>query len=86
MGRRCDAGLVGPGTGFTRLVVATADPVTLPGKATWYLRTDCPGPATSPEAGTPHPAASLAQITRIYGIRALDRAALQAGQGRAGLG
>ena len=67
-------------------MVATADPVTLPGKATWYLATNLPRPGGPPEAGTPHPAASLAEITRIYGIRALDRAALQAGQGRAGLG
>jgi len=31
--------------GFTRLVVATADPGTLPDKATWYLARTCPGPA-----------------------------------------
>ena len=29
--------------GFTRLVVATADPGTLPDKATWYLATNLPG-------------------------------------------
>ena len=30
--------------GTTRLVVATADPGTLPGKATWYLATNLPRP------------------------------------------
>src|SRR5487761_920517 len=55
--------------GFTRLVVATADPGTLPGKATWYLATNLPRPGGPREAGSPHPAASLAEIVRIYGIR-----------------
>ena len=55
--------------GFTRLVVATADPGTLPGKATWYLATNLPRPGGPREAGSPHPAADLAEITRIYGIR-----------------
>ena len=55
--------------GFTRLVVATADPGTLPGKATWYLATNLPRPGGPREAGSVHPAASLAEITRIYGIR-----------------
>jgi hypothetical protein len=31
--------------GARRLVVATADPATLPAKATWYLVTNLPGPA-----------------------------------------
>jgi DDE superfamily endonuclease len=52
-----------------RLVVATADPGTLPPKATWYLVTNLPRPGGPLEAGSPHPAASLAEITRIYGIR-----------------
>ena len=55
--------------GFTRLVVATADPGTLPGKATWYLATNLPRPGGPREADSAHPAASLAEITRIYGIR-----------------
>jgi len=50
-------------------VVATADPGTLPDKATWYLVTNLPRPGGPREAGSPHPAASLAEITRIYGIR-----------------
>jgi SRSO17 transposase len=55
--------------GFTRLVVATADPGTLPDKATWYLATNLPRPGGPREADSPHPAAGLAEITRIYGIR-----------------
>ena len=55
--------------GFTRLVVATADPGTLPDKATWYLATNLPRPGGQREAGSVHPAADLAEITRIYGIR-----------------
>ncbi len=55
--------------GFTRLVVATADPGSLPGKATWYLATNLPRPGGPREADSVHPAASLAEITRIYGIR-----------------
>jgi hypothetical protein len=55
--------------GARRLVVATADPATLPDKATWYLVTNLPRPGGPREAGRPHPAAGLAEITRIYGIR-----------------
>jgi hypothetical protein len=50
-------------------VVATADPATLPEKATWYLVTNLPRPGGPREAESPHPAASLAEIVRIYGIR-----------------
>jgi hypothetical protein len=55
--------------GFTRLVVATTDPATLPGKATWYLATNLPRPGGPREADSPHPAADLAEVVRIYGIR-----------------
>jgi hypothetical protein len=55
--------------GARRLVVATADPATLPDKATWYLVTNLPRPGSPREAGSPHPAASLAEVVRIYGIR-----------------
>jgi hypothetical protein len=55
--------------GYTRLVVATADPGTLPDKATWYLAANLPRPGGPREAGSPHPAASLAEVVRIYGIR-----------------
>jgi DDE superfamily endonuclease len=55
--------------GARRLVVATADPAALPGKATWFLVTSLPRPGGPREAESPHPAASLAEIVRIYGIR-----------------
>ena len=55
--------------GARRLVVATADPATLPDKATWYLVTNLPRPGGPREQGSLHPAADLAEITRIYGIR-----------------
>ena len=65
-----DATLGGWGPdGVRRLVVATADPATLPDKVTWYLVTNLPRPGGPREAGSPHPAAGLAEITRIYGIR-----------------
>jgi len=50
-------------------VVATADPGTLPDRATWYLATNLPRLGGPREAGSVHPAASLAEIVRIYGIR-----------------
>src|SRR6185437_3652741 len=55
--------------GVRRLVVATADPGTLPDKATWYLVTNLPRPGGPREPGSPHPAAGLAEITRLYSIR-----------------
>ena len=61
-------GFWGP-DGLTRLVVATADPATLPDKATWYLATDLPRPGGPRDADSPYEAAGLAEIVRIYGIR-----------------
>ncbi len=55
--------------GTRRLVVATADPAALPAKATWYLATNLPRPGGPREDGSPHPAADLAEVVRIYGIR-----------------
>src|SRR5882724_5859452 len=55
--------------GARRLVAATADPGTLPGRATWYLVTNLPRPGGPREPDSPHPAAGLAEIVRIYGIR-----------------
>src|SRR5882672_8513422 len=52
-----------------RLVAVTADPGTLPGKATWYLVTNLARPGGPREEDSPWPAASLAEITRIYGLR-----------------
>jgi len=65
-----DAALGGRGPdGARRLVVATADPGTLPAKATWYLVTNLPRPGGPREKDNPHPAAGLAEIVRIYAIR-----------------
>ena len=72
--------------GARRLVVATADPATLPGKATWYLVTNLPRPGGPREADSPHPAAQPGRDHADLRHPALDRAELQAGQGRAGLG
>jgi DDE superfamily endonuclease len=55
--------------GLTRLVVASADPATLPPKATWYLAANLPRPGGTREHSSPHPAAGLAEIVRIYSIR-----------------
>ena len=55
--------------GARRLVAVTADPADLPGKATWYLVISLPRPIGPREAGSPHPAVGLAEITRIYAIR-----------------
>jgi hypothetical protein len=51
------------------MVVATADPDALPGKATWYLVTNVPRPGSPRERESPWPAAGLAEIVRIYGLR-----------------
>ena len=55
--------------GARRMVVATADPGTLPDKATWYLVTNLPRPGGPRERESPWPAAGLAEIVRIYGLR-----------------
>jgi len=55
--------------GARRLVAVTADPGTLPGKATWYLVTNLARPGGPCEEDSPWPAAGLAEITRIYGLR-----------------
>jgi hypothetical protein len=52
-----------------RLVATTADRGTLPDKATWYLVTSLPRSGGPREPDSPHPAASLGEIVRIYAIR-----------------
>ncbi len=54
----------------TRLVVATSDPRTLPEASTWYLVTNLPLPGTTRAAEHPAlPAADLAEVVRLYGLR-----------------
>ena len=68
--RAAEATLGGWGPdGARRLVVATADPGTLPDKATWYLVTNLARPGGPREADSDHPAAGLAEIVRLYAIR-----------------
>jgi hypothetical protein len=52
-----------------RLVVVTTDPATLPRNSTFYLVTNLPRPGGPRQATSPHPAAGLAEITRLYGLR-----------------
>ena len=82
-----DAKLGGWGPdGVRRLVVATADPATLPDKATWYLVTNLPRPGGPRRAGQPAPGRRAGRDRADLRDPQLDRAELQAGQGRAGLG
>jgi DDE superfamily endonuclease len=55
--------------GARRMVVATADPAALPPKATWYLVTNLARPGGPRGEDSPWPAAGVAEIVRIYGIR-----------------
>ncbi|GAA0848718.1 IS701-like element ISBj9 family transposase [Streptosporangium amethystogenes subsp. fukuiense] len=52
-----------------RLIVATADPATLPVKATWYLATNLPRPGGPRAVASSFPPAGLAEIVRLYGLR-----------------
>lgn len=53
-----------------RAVVVTTDPATLPELSTWYLVTNPPA-RNKPRATTgPRVAASLAEVVRLYGLRA----------------
>src|SRR5258708_7396390 len=53
-----------------RLVVATSEPRTLPKASTWYLVTNLPVPGTTRAREHPTvPAADLAEVVRLYGVR-----------------
>jgi hypothetical protein len=52
-----------------RLVVATTDPATLPKLTTWYLVTNLPHPNRHRRARAAFPAADLAEVVRLYGLR-----------------
>ncbi|WP_371750497.1 hypothetical protein OG302_43005 [Streptomyces sp. NBC_01283] len=54
---------------MVRLVVATTDPATLPETSTWYLATNLPRPGSPRQAHSPHPAADLTEVVRLYGLR-----------------
>jgi SRSO17 transposase len=62
-------GSYGPERSY-RLVVATSDPRTLPQASTWHLITNLPLPGTTRAAAHPRlPAAALAEVVRLYGLR-----------------
>jgi SRSO17 transposase len=53
-----------------RAIVVTADPATLPERATWYLLTNLPAPGSErARAEGALPAADLAEMVRLYGLR-----------------
>lgn len=52
-----------------RAVVATTDPATLPEHSTWYLVTNLPAATTDPAADGRLPAADVAELVRLYGLR-----------------
>jgi hypothetical protein len=58
----------GPGRYF-RLVAATTDPATLPAASSWYLITNLPDSTLATDASAPLPAADLAEVARLYGLR-----------------
>ena len=68
-----DASLPAAGWGpdrRTRLVVATTDPATLPKLTTWYLVTNLRRPGRQrASASAAFPAADLAEVVRLYGLR-----------------
>ncbi len=51
-----------------RAVVTTTDPATLPPLSTWYLVTNLPAP-NAPQREATHPAADLAEVVQLYGLR-----------------
>ncbi len=52
-----------------RLVAVTTDPARLPADRTWYLLTNLPHPDAPHAATSPCTPATLAEITRLYGLR-----------------
>lgn len=65
-----EAGPYGPERA-RRAVVVSADPERLPALATWYLATNLPAPGdrSEREEANEHPAADLAEVVRLYGLR-----------------
>jgi hypothetical protein len=52
-----------------RLVIVTTDPAALPEQTTWYLVTNLPAPNSTRARQTASPAADLAEVVRLYGLR-----------------
>jgi SRSO17 transposase len=53
-----------------RAIVVTTDPATLPERTTWYMVTNLPAPrSTRTQEEGALPAADLAEIVRLYGLR-----------------
>ena len=52
-----------------RVVVATTDPATLPELTTWSVVSNLPAPGTARAEGQALPAADVAEIVRLYGLR-----------------
>jgi hypothetical protein len=52
-----------------RALVVTPEPATLPDLATWYLTTNLPAPGSERETEGDLPAADLAEVVRLYGLR-----------------
>jgi hypothetical protein len=63
-----DVGPYGPQRA-RRAVVATTDPEHLPDKATWYVVTSLPHPASKRAKESKLASADLAEIVRLYGLR-----------------
>lgn len=63
-----EAGPYGPERA-RRAVVVTTDPERLPALATWYLATNLPAPGSEREQVSEHPAADLAEVVCLYGLR-----------------
>jgi hypothetical protein len=63
-------GPYGPGK-WHRVVIATTDPKTLPEHTTWYVLTNLPAPGGAPATATATdlPAADVAEVVRLYGLR-----------------
>ncbi len=53
-----------------RLVAVTTDPARLPADSTWYLLTNLPHPDAPHAATSPIAPADLAEVARLYGLRA----------------
>lgn len=64
-----DIGPYGPAKP-SRAIVATTNPATLPEHSTWYLTTNLPAPGSARAQGADAlPAADLAEIVQLYGLR-----------------